>query len=80
MSVENPIAKLGDLTKPATVLIEKISEAVGGIFEPYQIVCVAKAEAEANRIQTESQIQVTELHRRAMHRFLEEEAKKTGQH
>ena len=27
MSDENPIAKLGDLTKPATVLIEKISDA-----------------------------------------------------
>jgi len=76
MSDENPIAKLGDLTKPATVLIEKISEAVGGVFKPYQIVRVAKAEAEANRIQTESQIKVTDLQRRAMHRFLEEEAKK----
>lgn len=76
MSDENPIAKLGDLTKPATVLIEKISEAVGGVFKPYQIVRVAKAEAEANRLQAESQIQVTDLHRRAMHRFLEEEAKK----
>lgn len=76
MSDENPIAKLGDLSKPATVLIEKISDAVGGIFKPYQIVRVAKAEAEANRIQAESQIQITDLHRRAMHRFLEEEAKK----
>lgn len=76
MSDENPIAKLGDLSKPATVLIEKISDAVGGIFKPYQIVRVAKAEAEANRIQAKSQIQVTDLHRRAMHRFLEEEAKK----
>jgi hypothetical protein len=76
MSDENPLAKLGDLTKPATVLIEKISEAVGGVFKPYQIIRVAKAEAEAGRIQAEAQIQVTELHRRAMHRFLEEEAKK----
>ena len=76
MSDENPIAKLGDLTKPATVLIEKISDAVGGVFKPYQIVRIAKAEAEAGRIQAESQIQVTDLHRRAMHRFLEEEAKK----
>ncbi|MCL4315519.1 MAG: DUF2806 domain-containing protein [Gammaproteobacteria bacterium] len=76
MSDENPIAKLGDLSKPATVLIEKISEAVGGVFKPYQIVRVAKAEAEAGRIQAESQIQVTDLHRRALHRFLEEEAKK----
>lgn len=73
---ENPLTKLGDLSKPATVLVEKISDAVGGIFKPYQIVRVAKAEAEANRIQAESQIQVTDLHRRAMHRFLEEEAKR----
>ncbi len=76
MSDENPIAKLGDLSKPATVLVEKISDAVGGVFKPYQIVRVAKAEAEASRIQAESQIQVTDLHRRAMQRFLEEEAKK----
>jgi hypothetical protein len=48
---DNPLAKLGDLTKPATVLIEKISDAVGGIFKPYQVVRLAKAEAEANRIQ-----------------------------
>lgn len=73
---DNPLTKLGDLTKPATILIEKISDAVGGVFKPYQIVRVAKAEAEANRIHAESQIQVTDLHRRAMHRFLEEEAKK----
>ncbi len=73
---DNPLTKLGDLTKPATVLIEKISDAVGGVFKPYQIVRVAKADAEANRIQAESRIQVTDLHRRAMHRFLEEEATK----
>ena len=40
MNDENPIAKLGDLTKSATVLIEKISDAVGGVFKPYQIVRV----------------------------------------
>lgn len=73
---DNSLAKLGDLTKPATVLIEKISDAVGGVFKPYQIVRVARAEAEADRIRAASQIQVTDLHRRAMHRFLEEEAKR----
>jgi len=44
---QNPLANLGELTKPASVLIEKISDAVGGVFKPYQIVRVAKAEAEA---------------------------------
>lgn len=76
MSDENPLARLGDLAKPATTLIEKISDAVGGVFKPWQIVRVARAEAEACQIQAESQIQVTDLHRRAMHRFLQEEAKK----
>ena len=76
MSDVNPLVNLGDLTKPATVLIEKISDAVGGVFKPFQIVRIAKAEAEAGRIQAEAHIQVTDLQRRAMHRFLEEEAKK----
>lgn len=75
MSDENPLTLLGDLSKPAVALIEKVSEAVGGVFKPWQIVRVAKAEAEACQIQAESQIKVTEVHRRAMQRFLEEEAK-----
>src|SRR5712692_371705 len=76
MSSDNPMIDIGELSKPATVLVEKISEAVGGIFKPYQIVRVAKAEAEAERIRAGSQIQISDLHHRAFHRFLEEEAKK----
>lgn len=73
---ENPlISVLGDLTKPATVLVEKVSDAVGGIFKPHQIIRVAKAEAEADRIQAESQIQVVDIEKRAMRRFLVEEAR-----
>src|SRR5579864_2187848 len=72
----NALPVLGDLSKPATVLIEKISDAVGGIFKPYQLVRVAKAEAEVGRIEAESNIQITDLQRRAMHRFLVEEARK----
>jgi hypothetical protein len=76
MSNEISIINLGELSKPAKVLIEKISDAVGGVCKPYQIVRVAKAEAEAERIRAESQIQVSDLQRRALHRFLEEEANK----
>jgi len=76
MSSDSPIINIGELSKPATVLIEKISEAVGGLFKPYQTVRVAKAEAEAERVRAESQIQISDLQRRAFHRFLEEEAKK----
>ena len=73
---DNSLINLGEISKPATVLIEKISDAVGGIFKPYQIVRVAKAEAEAERVKAEAQIQISDLQRRAFHRFLEEEAKK----
>lgn len=76
MSTKNPIISLGELSKPATVLIEKISEAVGGLFKPYQVIRVAKAEAEAERIRAEGQIQISDLHRRAFYRWLDEEAKK----
>jgi hypothetical protein len=55
----NSLFNLGDLTKPATVLIEKISDAVGGIFKPHQIVRVAKDEAAADQIRAESQIQIS---------------------
>jgi hypothetical protein len=72
----NPLVNLGDLSRPATVLIEKISDAVGGVFKPFQIVRVARAEAEAEVIQAKAQIQVSDLQRRAMHRFLVEEAKR----
>ncbi len=64
------------LTKPATVLVEKISDAVGGIAKPYQIVRVAKAEAKADRIRTESEIQLEDLRLRAASRFVEEETRK----
>ena len=73
---ENSLINLGDLSKPATVLIEKISYAVGGIFKPYQIKRVAKAEAEAEIIKTQAQIETTNLQRRAITRFIAEEAQK----
>jgi hypothetical protein len=67
---------LGELSKPATVLIEKVADAVGGIFQPYQIKRIAHAEAEADIIRAQGQIEVTDLQRRAMQRFLAEESKK----
>ena len=72
----NSLVNFGDLSKPADTLIKKVSSAVGGIFAPHQIKRLAKAEAEAAIIKAEADIQITELHRRAMHRFVEEEARK----
>ena len=66
----------GKLSKPASVLIEKISDAVGGIYKPYQMVRCAKAEAEAEKIRAVSQIEITDLQRRALNRFVSEEAQR----
>ena len=54
---------IGELSKPVTVLIEKVSEAIGGIAAPYQMKRLAKAE-----------IEITDLHRRAAQRRIEEDA------
>lgn len=66
----------GDITEPATVLINKISDAIGGYFKPRQIRRVADAEADADIIKAKSQVKVIELERRALTRFIYEEAKK----
>jgi hypothetical protein len=76
MDQSHSIINLGDLSKPANTLIEKISDAVGGIFKPYQIRRVAQAEAEAEQIKAVSQIEISELQNRALNRFVFEEAKK----
>jgi len=70
------IISLGDFGPAAKILVEKISSGVGGVFLPYQIKRVAKAETEAALIRAQGGIQITELQRRAAHRFVEEEARK----
>lgn len=73
MPEENPLAALGKLSEPASKLVDKISEAVGGLCKPWQIRRVAEAEADAAIIQAKSQIEITELQRRTFHRFAKEE-------
>lgn len=70
------LMNVGELAKPATTLIEKISDAIGGYFKPYQIRRVAQAEAEAEKIKALSKIEIAELTHRALGRFLAEETKK----
>jgi hypothetical protein len=68
---------LGGLTKPATVLIEKISGAIGVIHEPTHIKRKGKAEAEAKQyaaiMEAETQIQITEIQKRGLQRSICEE-------
>ena len=66
---------LSKISKPADTLIKKISSATGAVFEPHQIRRAAKAKADAALMEAESEIQITELHRRAARRWIEEEAR-----
>lgn len=67
---------LGKIAKPADTLIKKVSDAIGGICAPWQVRRVARAEAEAALIHADAEIQITELKRRALHRFVEEEGRR----
>lgn len=84
-SLINVNLNLGNLPKSAPVLVKRISEVIGAPFKPWQIKRIAKAEAEskiieadaeskASMIKAESDIEITELHRRAVYRRIEEEA------
>jgi hypothetical protein len=76
MGDSHAIINLGELSKPATVFIEKISDAIGGLARPWQIKRVAEAEAEAERIHAVAEIEITRLQKRAMTRLIAEEARK----
>ena len=56
---KRPLIGCSELSKPATVLIEKISDAVEGIAKPWQIRRVAKAEADAKRIHADADTDVS---------------------
>ena len=68
------IKDLAGFSKPATRLIEKISDAIGVAWKPYQIKRIAKAKVEAAKIEAQGGIEITDLHRRAMIRWMNEEA------
>jgi hypothetical protein len=82
MSDETPqsggILNIGEFAKPATVLVERISDFVGGAFQPYQMKRVASAEADVAKIKAQSRIDVTEIEERGLHRLIREEGWKQG--
>jgi len=76
MGEQNPLINLGDLSRPATVLIEKISDALGVIYKPVHVKRMAKAEAEAKKIAAINDLEINEIERRGLARLVAEEGKK----
>ena len=71
----NSLVSTEGLTRPATVLIEKISEAVGAIYEPRQIRQVAQAKADAAMTLAKGEMEINVVKRRALQRFVDEETR-----
>ena len=75
MMETNGLFKLGDLTKPVTVLIEKISSAIGTLYEPKKIEREAKAKAQAKIIEALANIEIGKIEERAINRLIEDEVR-----
>jgi hypothetical protein len=56
MTEKTKVTVAGDWSKPAQILIEKISDAIGGALRPWQTERVARAEARASLMRAESDI------------------------
>lgn len=76
MSDNNALINLGDLSKPATVLVEKVCNAVGVLYEPTRLRRQARAEADSERIKALARIELTALEERAVERLVHQEARK----
>ncbi|MBL4596849.1 MAG: DUF2806 domain-containing protein [Robiginitomaculum sp.] len=70
------LVNLGEFTKPVTVLIEKMSDAAGVLYEPHRIRKAAQAKADSVIIAVRAQIEITDLNQRALERFIKEESQK----
>lgn len=77
MTAGNSLINFGDLSQPVTVLIEKISNAIGLVYEPTKIKRNAKAEADAHRITILASLDLqSEIENRAIQRVLIQETRK----
>ena len=72
----NSLINIGELSKPATVLIEKVCNAVGVLYEPTRIRRQAHAEADATKINALARMELTNLEERAFERLAHQEARK----
>jgi len=67
---------LKGLSEPATKLIEKVSSAIGVLYEPRQIRKKAQAEADAKKITSLANIEISDLEARALERTIKSAARK----
>ena len=76
MSEIKLIINLGDLSKPATLLIEKVSNAIGIGYEPIRTKRKAEAEIQAEKIKALASIELNEIQQRAIDRMIQQASRK----
>lgn len=87
MAESKSLIDLGNLTEPATMLIEKVCSAVGVVYEPWRIKRLAKAQAEIKKLEARTAneikksdaffaITLNEIEQRGMERLIYQEARK----
>lgn len=70
------LVDLSGLSQPVNTLIEKISDAIGAIYQPRQMVRLAKAQVKADRIKAIGEIELDDLKQKTLLRLLAEESVK----
>jgi hypothetical protein len=72
----NPLQPFGDVAGVAKVLVDRVSNAIGMVYEPYHIRRIAAANQEVRQDQALADIEITDLQKRAARRWLAEESRK----
>ena len=76
MADKYSIVDISSWSEPATMLVKKVSNAVGVLYEPRKIRKRAEAEAEADRIKAILGIELSEIEQRGIERLVHQEARK----
>jgi hypothetical protein len=74
--VDVAVGNLAGISEPATKFIEKVSDAIGVLYEPHHTLRMAKAEAKAALVKAQADIGIYDLQQRAAQRVIHEEVKK----
>lgn len=76
-NTEVNVVKVEDqgISKVGELLVNKVSDCIGGVLAPFQLVRMTEAECEADLMRAKNAIKITGLNERAALRFLGEQAK-----
>jgi hypothetical protein len=66
---------LAAISRPAEALVQRVSDALGLLYEPTRIVRAARADVAADKIRAVGQLEISEIERRGLLRMVKEQGK-----